>query len=355
MAPPPGSSWCHGPDPTGRWWWRNCGWPSVSIKKKHHLTPASPTHLQLTSKIFYASVTSNSTVRIQDKNNTSFSTGQSDWLILIHWKKRRRVNNTSPKLVAPYTTAHQLSKGAATLKPSVVLSICCLEFQSLGKETIHYAQPDLCVSALTHNLTRWACCFWDRPKQHEHDGSVNSHKPEFILLFFVSLWAFHSMNCLFFCVIKPTITSTSSQCQQNVLVLACPTSSPFHHLFAAMTHFCHHFITSLQQGPTSITISSPLCSHDPLPSPFHHLFAATTHLHHHFITYLQPRPTSITISSPLCSHDPLRSPFHHLSAAMTHFHHHFIASLQPDFSSYWFTVMLSRWEVTPPNICTKGK
>lgn len=125
---------------------------------------------------------------------------QIDWFSYTE-KKRRRVNNTSPKLVAPYTTAHQLSKGAATLKPSVLLSICCLEFQSLGKETIHYAQPDWCVSALTLNLTRWACCFWVRPKQHEHDGSVDTdaHKPEFILLFFVSLWAFHSMNCLFSC------------------------------------------------------------------------------------------------------------------------------------------------------------
>ena len=243
---------------------------------------------QLTSKIFYASVTSNSAARIQDKNNKAFSMGQSDWLILIYWEEKKRVNNTSPKLVAPYTTAHQLSKGAATLKPFVLLSICCLEFQSLGKETIHSAQPDWCVSALTHNLTQWARCFWVGPKQHERDGSVDTdaHKPEFILLFFLSLWAFHSLNCLFSC------------------------------------HHAHHYI---YQQPMSAKSSGASMSH------------------------------FITISSPVCSHDPLPSPFHHLFAATTHFRHHFITYMLPDFSSHQFTIMLSRWEVTPPNICTKGK
>ena len=50
-------------------------------KKKHHLTPASPTHLQLTSKLFYASVTSNSTVRIQDKKQHILQHGPVTGLI----------------------------------------------------------------------------------------------------------------------------------------------------------------------------------------------------------------------------------------------------------------------------------
>ena len=56
VAQPPGSSWSHGPGPTGRWWWRNCGWPSVHIRKKHHLTFVSPvyshTHAQLITCIW---------------------------------------------------------------------------------------------------------------------------------------------------------------------------------------------------------------------------------------------------------------------------------------------------------------